>query len=162
LKDLDAAFPSDGYGVSVAYAESADFVSFIMRDSDRARFGSLIERVGAGVAFDRALEDAYGTDMRKLEFQWREDVGRRYGVVPMLTGGGIVWVLILGLTGTAWVKRRQSARAKLEQWAREEAQLDAAIATAEATPPATSDENLPSRPPSAGVVEHEGRWYTLH
>ncbi len=128
LRDLDAGFPTDSYEVNVAYAESADFVSFLMRDADRARFGSLVQRVGAGTPFNRALEDAYGTDVRKLEFQWREEVGRRFGIVPMLTGGGLVWTAIVGLAFAAWLKRRRRAKAKLEQWAREEAELDAAIA----------------------------------
>jgi hypothetical protein len=162
LKDLDTSFPSDGYEVNVAYAESADFVSFLMRDADRARFGSLVQRAGAGASFDRALEDAYGTDVRKLEFQWREEVSRRFGIVPMLTGGGVVWVVILGLTAVAWTKRRRRAKAKLEQWAREEAQVDAVLAASHAAEPTGSDDELPSRPPPSGVVEHEGRWYTLH
>jgi hypothetical protein len=162
LKELDVSFPSDGYEVNVAYAESADFVSFLMRDADRARFGSLIERVGAGVDFDRALEDAYGTDTRKLEFQWREEVNRRFSVVPMLTGGGAVWVLILALAAAAWIKRRRRARVKLEQWASEDARLDAAMAAAQPASAVANDETLPSGPPPSGVVEHEGRWYTLH
>lgn len=127
LRDLDAGFPTESYEVNVAYAESADFVSFLMRDADRARFGSLVQRVGAGTPFNRALEDAYGTDVRKLEFQWREEVGHRFGIVPMLTGGGLVWTAIVGLAFAAWSKRRRRAKAKLEQWAREEADLDAAI-----------------------------------
>ncbi len=162
LKDLDTSFPSESYEVNVAYAESADFVSFLMRDTDRARFGSLVQRVGAGASFDRAIEDAYGTDVRKLEFQWREEVSHRFGVVPMLTGGGVVWLLIIGLAAAAWMKRRRLARAKLEQWATEEAQIDAAIAAARTPEPSGGDEEMPSRPPPSGVVEHEGRWYTLH
>jgi hypothetical protein len=161
LHDLDASFPSDKLRVSVAYAESADFVTFLMRDADRARFGSLIQRLRAGTTFDRALEDAYGTDGRKLEFQWREEVGRRFGIVPILTGGGLLWGLIIALSAVAWHKRRKRAKAKLEQWAREEAALDAAVHAA-ARPAPTPEDDVPSRVPSTPVVEHEGRWYTLH
>jgi hypothetical protein len=160
LRDLDGGFPTDRYEVNLAYAESADFVAFLMRDADRARFGSLVQRVRAGASFDRSLEDAYGTDVRKLEFQWREEVGHRFGIVPMLTGGGVVWVAIVGLAAAAWLKRRRKARAKLEAWAREEAELDAAIAAASG--PDAGEDELPPRVPSVGVVEHEGRWYTLH
>jgi hypothetical protein len=164
LHDLDAGFPSDGYAVNVAYAEAADFVAFLMRDADKARFGSLVQRVGAGVVFDRALEDAYGTDARKLEFQWREEVSRRFGIVPMLTGGGVIWVLIAALATAAWIRRRRHAKAKLAQWALEEAQVDAALpATMSPYASAGAEDDLPaSRVPPAGVVEHEGRWYTLH
>jgi hypothetical protein len=170
LSELDRAFPIDRVEVGVAYAESADVVRFLMRDADRARFGSLVERVRGGVAFDRALEDAYGTDVRTLEFEWREEVGRRFGLIPALTGGGVLWVLIAALSVAAWLKRGQRARAKLAQWAREEAEAEAAVASASALTAASSiksgeAETGPGaslRRPSLPVVEHEGRWYTLH
>jgi hypothetical protein len=168
LSDLDGAFPEDRYAVNVAYAESAGIVAFLLRDSDRARFGSLIERVRAGVVFDRALEDAYGIDSRKLEFEWREEVSRHFSIVPALTGGGLVWVLATALAAVAWVKRRRRARAKLDQWAREEAEMEAAVAAAAARPSdegatASPTDDMPSGPkPGIPVVEHEGRWYTVH
>ncbi len=162
LGALDQGFPSDSYDVSIAYAESADFVNFLMRDTDRTRFGSLVERVRAGADFSRALEDAYGTDMRKLEYEWREAVSRRFGLVPMLTGGGVLWTLIVGLAGAAWFKRRRRAKAKLAQWAREEAEMDTATLATEVVHHPPGDDDLPPRVPSLPVVEHEGRWYTVH
>jgi Peptidase MA superfamily len=172
FEDLDRGFPVDRYDVNVAYAESADFVSFLLRDADRARFGSLVERVRGGAEFGRALDDAYGTDLRKLEYEWRAEVSRRFGMVPALTGGGLLWVIIAGLAIVAWVKRRKRAKEKLELWAREEAQMEVAIASAAAAadreraqkaPAAPAEEEIPARP-ALGVpfVEHEGRWYTVH
>jgi hypothetical protein len=167
LADLDRSFPEDRYEVSVAYAESADFVQYLMRDADRARYGSLIQRVRNGGAFTRALEDAYGTDVPRLEYEWREERARHFGVTPLLTGSGLLWVAVVGLAAVAWLKRRRRARAKLEQWAREEAQADAALVAARAEPSALPEPPLDdSMPPPVGsgvpVVEHEGRWYTLH
>jgi hypothetical protein len=168
LAGLDRGFPAEGSEVSVAYAESADVVRFLMRDDDRARFGSLIQRVRNGTSFDRALEDAYDTDVRKLEYEWREDASRRFGLVPMLTGGGALWTLIAGLTVVAWAKRRKRAKLKLAQWAREEAEMDAAmdaarerVAAAQA-PPEGDVDVPPHMRPGVPIVEHEGRWYTLH
>ena len=149
----------------MAYAESADVVRFLMRDDDRTRFGSLVQRLRAGTAFDRALADAYDTDLRKLEYEWREDVSHRFGVLPLLTGGGAVWTLIVGLSFAAWAKRRRRSKAKLAAWALEEAEMDAAAQAAherlerEKAIPVDEDE-MP--PPAVPVVEHEGRWYTLH
>jgi hypothetical protein len=174
LSSLDADFPADRSDVRVAYSESADFVRFLMRDTDRARFGSLIERTRTGTPFDRSLEDAYGTDLRKLEYEWREGLSRRFGIVPALTGGGLLWVVISALAVVAWVKRRRYAKQKLAQWAREEAEMDAAVSAgargtseplgiavvaASAPPP---DGSTAGPPPVVPVVEHEGRWYTLH
>jgi hypothetical protein len=168
LADLDRGFPSDHYEVTEAYAESADFVRFLMRDADRARFGSLLQKARSGVPFDRTLEDAYGVDIRKLEFQWREELSRRFGIIPTLTGGGLLWIAVSGLAMAAWLKKRRRAKAKLAEWAQEEAAADAATATARAShepsiPPPAGDENVPSsRVPSIPVVEHDGRWHTLH
>jgi|HubBroStandDraft_2_1064218.scaffolds.fasta_scaffold11453_3 hypothetical protein len=170
LAELDQSLPTDRLDVSVAYAEAADVVRFLMRDADRARFGSLIERVRGGAPFERALGDAYDSDIRKLEYEWREEVARRFGYWPVLTGGGLLWVLISALAVAAWVKKRRRAKAQLAQWAREEAEVDAAIAAArnETLSPVRTEsdplreEPVPHRVPSVPVVEHEGRWYTLH
>jgi hypothetical protein len=168
LADLDHSFPADGSEVGVAYAESADVVRFLMRDDDRARFGSLVQRVRAGTSFERALDDAYDTDLRKLEYEWREDASHRFGMVPMLTGGGALWTLMAGLAIVAWAKRRRRAKEKLAAWAREEAEADAALAAAReravAAQGGESDDDAipPHMRPGVPVVEHEGRWYTLH
>ena len=166
LSYLDRGFPADSYEVNEAYAESADFVRFLMRDTDRARFGSLLQRVRVGVPFDRTLEDAYGADVRKLEYEWREELGRRFGVIPMITGGGLLWVAIAGLAGAAWLKKRRRAKAKLAEWAREEAEMDAALAASRAPSEGAAgvgaDDDVPPRMPSVPVVEHDGRWHTLH
>jgi Peptidase MA superfamily len=165
LSYLDKGFPADSYEVNEAYAESADFVRFLMRDTDRARFGSLLQRMRAGVPFDRTLEDAYGADVRKLEYEWREELGRRFGVIPMVTGGGLLWVLVMGLAGAAWLKKRRRARAKLAEWAREEAAMDSVLASSSAATEGAvgpAEHDVPPRMPSIPVVEHDGRWHTLH
>ena len=167
LSDLDRGFPADGYDVSVAYAESADVMRFLMRDPDRDRFGSLVERVRGGEPFGRALEDAYGTDERKLEYEWREEVSHRFSVLPLLTGSGMLWVLASGLAIAAWWRRRKRAKAKLAAWAREEAEMDAALATVrdrrQIVAAAPTEEAMPPMAsPGVPVVEHQGRWYTLH
>jgi hypothetical protein len=173
LSDLDRGFPRDQAGVELAYAEAADVVRFLARDSDRGRFGSLVQRVRIGVPFNRALEDAYSTDVRKLEYEWREDVKKHLRLLPLLTGGGMFGALTGALLVAAWVRRRKQAKAKLAQWAREEAESEVLHATASRSiaaqrvkqSPAAAEaasEDGPPRVPSMPVVEHEGRWYTLH
>jgi hypothetical protein len=166
LTDLDRGFPNDRYQVNVAYAEAADFVRFLLRDADRVRFGSLIERVRGGTPFDRALADAYGTDLRKLEYQWREENGKRFGVMPILTGGSLLWVLVGVLMGIGWWRRRKAAKAKLAQWEREEAAMDAAITAAargeEGVEGEGMHEGMLPRGANVHVIEHEGRYYTVH
>jgi hypothetical protein len=165
LSDLDRGFPMDHGEVSVAYAESVDFLRFLQARSDRLRFASTIERVRDGQAFDRAIGDAYGSDLRKLEFQWRSDVERRYSLIPLLAGGGILWVGVIGALGWGFVKKRRRAKAILAKWAEEEAIEDALLAQRAREAAEVSDVELTRlsmrmRPPAK--VEHDGNWHTLH
>ncbi len=159
LGELDRRFPEHQGQVNIAYAESADVVRFLLHGQDKLRFVSLIERVRAGARFDRALEDAYDTDVRKLEYQWREVCAKRNTFAPMLASGSFVWVLAFGALVLGYRRRKRDAQATLERWEREE-RLEAARA---ASP--TEDDGAfadPSRMPGLPKIEHDGGWHTLH
>ena len=164
--DLDRSFPRDQFEVNIAYAESASFVRFLLKKSDHLRFVSMIERVREGTPFERALGDAYGADLRKLEFQWRGEMDRRYSVIPLLTGGGLIWVLVIGGLGYAYVRKRRRAKAILDKWEQEEALEDALrarrAAEAEALAAAEGEDVLLRVSVKAPKVEHDGNWHTLH
>jgi len=166
LAQLDQGFPRDRFEVNIAYAESGDFVRFLLRDADRARFGSMIERVRNGQPFERALTDAYATDLRKLEYQWREELAKKYTYLPLLTGGSLLWVIVLGAMVVGYVKRRRRAKATLARWEREEAALDAAVAEAQETDslPIVVDAAASAAIQASGLpkIEHDGSWYTVH
>jgi hypothetical protein len=163
LADIDKSFPAENYEVSIAYAESADFVRFLMRKSDHERFLRMIERVRDGQAFDRAVADAYGSDLRKLEFQWKEELSKRYTLIPVVTGGSLVWVLVIGALVVGYIKKRRRNKATLARWAKEEAAMDAAIAAAEEAETRASLELVASQAKAElPKVEHDGHWHTLH
>jgi hypothetical protein len=165
LADLDRGFPANAMDVNIAYAQSVDFLRFLQARTDRLRFASTIERVRNGQSFDRAIGDAYGTDLRKLEFQWRSDVERRYSLIPLLAGGGILWVGVIGALGWGFVKKRRRARAILARWAEEEAIEDAILAQRArdaAELPDADLARLSMRVRAAAKVEHDGNWHTLH
>jgi hypothetical protein len=163
LADIDRNFPSDNFEVSIAYAESADFVAFLMRKSDRARFQALVERVRGGQAFDRAIADAYGSDLKKLEFQWKEELSKRFTYFPVLMGGSLVWVLVIVALVVGYVRRRRRAKATLARWEKEEAAVDAAIRAAKEIEERPSFEHIAIQAKAdLPKVEHDGRWHTLH
>ena len=175
LERLDRSFPADDVTASVAYAEAADVVRFLVREQDRHRFSSLVERVRKGQSFEKALEDAYGTDVATLEFEWREDVARRYTFWPVFFSGGFVWMGALGLFAWGWRRRRRRDKATLARWEKEEAVEDDSkrrrVQVAEDNPRvhivlARSASRLPSAGRSSDAdipkVEHDGRWHTLH
>jgi hypothetical protein len=175
LERLDANFPADAVAADLAYAESADVVRFLLRQQERERFPRLIERVHDGQSFAAALRDAYGLDFISLEYEWREEIARKYSFWPVLFSGTVVWLGVLGLFVVAWQKRRQKSKKTLERWAREEARAERG-AVAAAAPrvhivlPAQQAAEAPELPAIAGApmetevpkVEHEGQWHTLH
>jgi Peptidase MA superfamily len=164
LADIDRSFPTENYEVSIAYAESADFVRFLMRKNDRERFERMIDRVRDGQSFDRAVADAYGSDLRKLEFQWKEELSKRYTIIPVITGGSLVWVLVIGALVVGYIKKRRRSKATLARWAEEEARADAAIAAAEQAETRASlvEVAVQARTSELPKVEHDGSWHTLH
>jgi hypothetical protein len=170
LSDLDRSLPRENAGVSIAYAESADFMRYLLRKSDRMRFSAMIDRVRDGQPFDRAISEAYGADLRRLEFEWRGDLEHRFSVIPVLTGGGLIWVLVIGALVAAYVRRRRRTKAILARWEREEAIEDARIAKMEAEraafiTPLVDVATVANAAKASAVsikVEHHGRWHTLH
>jgi hypothetical protein len=152
--------PANPFEVNVAYAESADFTAFLLRKSDRLRFTAMIERVREGQSFDRAIAEAYNADLRRLEFEWHHKLEQNYSVVPILLGGSLIWVGVMGLVVVAWVRRRKRTKAILARWEREEALEDARLAR-------LAEERLADdvAAPILKVTlktEQNGDWHTLH
>ncbi len=174
LSDIDRSYPREHAGVNIVYAESADFMRYLLRKSDRMRFAALIDRVREGEPFERAAAEAYGADLRRLEFEWRGDLEHRFSIIPVLTGGGLIWVLVIGALVAAYVRRRRRTKAILARWEREEAIEDARIAKLEAeraallapiadVANARALEGSAARASAVSIkVEHHGRWHTLH
>ncbi len=176
LDQLERSFPNEPVTASVAYAQAADLVRFLVRRQDQHRFGALVRRMSKGQTFDQALQDAYGTDVASLEFEWREDVKKRYTYWPILTSGVVIWVAMIGLIAWVWRRRRRRAQATLERWTREEAAADAlvqqqqlmgenrrvhiVVARSNQPAPASLQGRFPE--PDVPKVEHKGDWHTLH
>jgi hypothetical protein len=169
LDRLDAGFPLDQNEASVAYAEAADVVRYLVRHRERFRFQGLVERMRAGQEFTTALRDAYGVELSELEQEWREDVAKRYTFWPVLLSGSVIWFGVIGLFAFAYRKRRRRAKVTLARWAVEEAREDALhhapteervhIVLARGSQPLTIP---PPHETEVPKVQHEGQWHTLH
>ena len=179
LERLERSFPEDAITASIAYAEAADVVRYLARKEDLHRFGGLIERLGQGNGFEAALSGAYGLDRFALEYEWREDVARRYTFWPVLFSTTVVWGGIVGLFFWGYRRKRARDRVILDRWKREEAQEDArALAPKPPTDPTTERVHIVVAGPTPRLaalarshseperdvprVEHDGRWHTLH
>lgn len=132
LAKIDRSFPGESYKVSIAYAQSADVVRYLVRTREQHRFHSLLKRVRDGQGFESALRDAYGVDLVGLEHEWREDVAKRYSFWPVFFSGTVIWVGAIGLFAWGWRRRRRRAKETLQRWEKEEAEEDARLAEARA------------------------------
>jgi hypothetical protein len=162
LSDLDRSMPANPFEVNIGYAEAADFTAFLLRKSDRLRFNSMIERVREGQSFDRAVAEAYNADLRKLELEWHHKLERNYSVVPVLLGGSLLWVGVMGLVVVAWARRRKRTKAILARWEREEALEDARLAKRPPAAARAADGGPPSIIKVTLKTEQNGDWHTLH
>ncbi|MBI5513600.1 MAG: hypothetical protein HY909_07510 [Deltaproteobacteria bacterium] len=120
FQDLDRAFGGHSREVSVAYAESADVVGYLLRLDGPERLPSLLASVRSGRSFDQAVEDTWGRPLARIERGWREDAASRLTLAPLWAGGGVVWTLGVALLVAALVKQRRRRRELLARWEREE------------------------------------------
>ncbi|MDX2051937.1 MAG: peptidase MA family metallohydrolase [Polyangiaceae bacterium] len=175
LSKLVRTFPADAATASVAYAQAADFVRFMVRREDRHRFSGLVRRLNEGVSFGQAVNDSYGAPLETIELEWNEDVSKRYTFWPVLLGGSTLWVALLGLFFWGYRRKRKESKLTLARWAKEEALHDelerfrAASRVhivldprAAAGAPTRPDQFPPKKEHEVPKVEHDGGWHTLH
>lgn len=183
LSSLDRNFPNGLVETPLAYAQSADIVRYLLLGHGEERFAMLLRRLSRGQSFESALDDAYAVDLASLEYDWRQEVAKRYSFWPLLLSGSVVWIGAIGLFFVGWWKKRKKQTETLQRWAREEALEEARAARldspGEQVPRvhivlsgAREGEVLSSFPPPSGIartmdpevpkVEHDGNWHTLH
>lgn len=172
---LERSFPNDAILASIAYAQAADIVRYLVRTQEQYRFDGLVGRIARGMSFDQALVASYGIDRLTLESEWREDIARRYTFWPVLTGSTVLWIGIVGLFFFAYRRRKDRDKKILERWRRDEAAEDALLAAAAVskqrvhivvTSPSSPLPPPPRPTPGADAevpkIEHDGSIHTLH
>jgi hypothetical protein len=131
LDDLDRRFPSRPHAVSLAYAESADFVAWLLRRSGPEKLGEMLGRMRRGQRFETAVSQTWSMGIGSLEQEWRNDLSNRFGALPMFATGSVGWVLVGLLVVLAWRRRKDRSAAIEKRWAEEDArqaQLEIAFA----------------------------------
>jgi len=176
LDELSEHFPSHRGEVDLAYAQSADFVGFLLSGGDnRGRFRGLIRELGQQRPFPEAVEAAYHVPLAYMEREWRSELTRRYGQWPMmfmgLTG---LWVLGAVLLIIGFARMRARDRATLQRWVIEEQPVVAPTsspAPVTTTPAVAVQSNVDtffdnrhakSSDPGVPTVVHDGQSHTLH
>ncbi len=135
IQALDSSFPARHDGVSLAYAQSYDFVGFLTErgrwpdaddNGDRWPFRHFLAEIAAGKSVDGAAQVAFGRTIVELETEWYESVRSRYMWYPIAALGGTFWVFLALLAVIGWRRRTRQKRARLAEMATEEAAFEAA------------------------------------
>lgn len=174
IADLETSFPADAPETSLAYAESADLVHYLMDKPRKPAFSEMLLRLRNGEPFEQALTLSYDADYARLDAGFRKDMARRYGFITVFLVSGAIWLAM----GILFAVRRASERkqemerhlARKAQKPRRDELEEAAQAKAQSTqePPlelsAVQEGMGKALLPESEVpkVEHEGDWHTLH
>ncbi len=181
LDELDARFPSRPHAVDLAYAESADFVGWLLTRVAGGPGGvrRVLHRMHDGESFEVAMSETFSS-VTQLEIDWRAELARRYAALPLLIGSSFAWIIVLALLVLAYRRKRREVARTLARWEAEEAREEAARlararadvermwrdADEEAERAIQNEGDAPLPPPGADDsvprVVHDGREHTLH
>jgi len=114
LETLTDSFPTRLDDVSLAYAQSIDFISFLLEEYGQKRFHRLIRLLAEDWTFLSALKEAYETGLHVLEKKWREDLKLRFTWIPLITGTATLWFLATLIFLLAYIKKRKRKLAGFE------------------------------------------------
>jgi len=108
LQALTESFPTAPPDVELAYAQSIDFVAFLLDRYGRQRFHRLIEFLGRGWSFVNAVEEACDEGIFHIEAEWHADLKMRFTWLPVLTGTATLWFLAALVLMAAWLRKRRA------------------------------------------------------
>jgi hypothetical protein len=128
LSRLDESFGERHGEVNLAYAESADFVGYLLGRDGPARLGVFASHLRAGLPFDEALRRTWAMSLMTAERAWREQVANRHLLLPFALGSGVLSLASAALVFVAFVRTRRRGRATLSRWEAEDARADARAA----------------------------------
>ena len=161
LADLDHHLEDRGDHGSVAAAQAADFVRFLLEE-ERSDAWPVLVHASRDEAFPVAVHSAYQINDRALEREWREDVAKHKAFLPILGAGTGLWVLLaLGVQ----LRRRMRAREDEETTERNPNEKKSKAAKPKMVRMGKGKRRRPATQipePDVPKVSHNGRWHTLH
>lgn len=121
IQDLAYGFPADPQRAHLAYAQSADFISWIAATHGEKSLRVLITELADGAAIDPALRAATGVDVESMDRVWRARLTSGTMWLRAIAGSGILWFVAIIALGVGWWRRRRRNRERMKRWEREEA-----------------------------------------
>ncbi len=114
LEAINDQFPTSVWDVELAYAQSIDFVSFLLGEYGRDTFHRLIKLLAREWPFFLAIEEAYDNSLKSIEEAWHQDLRLRFTWIPLVTGTATLWFLATLVFVLAYLKKRRRKLQALE------------------------------------------------
>lgn len=125
LEALENGFPKDPRRAGLAYAEAADFVSWLVAKHGPETLPALIRRSAAGDSMSKAVYSATGSFLEELEQEWSSsyDEQKTLAFATFATQDALWMLGAFALVGAA-VSRRRRFHKRLKEMEEEERLVD--------------------------------------
>ena len=159
-------YPAGHTDVTLAYAQAADFVGYLLSDSGWHGIRVVLNRLAAGDDFEDAFETAYDSSVARMEKGWRGEMASDFSWLAVVTGSGALWGAIAILFIMAYFTVRRRGRVRMAEMEEEEEPLERLISVVEklektAGVPAGEPGGAQQSPPKT-KIEVDGEIHTLH
>lgn len=124
LEDLSDRFPRNTARAQLAYAESHNAVSMIVRKYGWRNIQKIISEINKGKDFSQAFSDVTGVKLSDFEEKWMDSLNKNYKWISILSSSMVIWVVISVGFIFAYLKYRKVMHDRMEQWEEEENQTD--------------------------------------
>lgn len=115
LKELEDKMPQSHYKANIAYAESADFISYLYRKGGKYRIRGLLLRTKKENDFYIALQKVFGIPISELERKWVEELLMKYSYLPILTSATTFWIFMLFLLILAYIRNVRENKRRINE-----------------------------------------------
>ncbi|MDJ0764938.1 MAG: hypothetical protein QNJ97_18290 [Myxococcota bacterium] len=122
LSSIDR-YPDRPGRISLAYAEAADFVGFLLRQGGWLGIRVVIRKCSQGMAFEEAIAFSYQTDLKDLEQAWLAGLNSKWQWLPLITGTSALWGAMVILFIVAYIAARQRKQKRMAQMEEEEMKI---------------------------------------
>jgi len=120
LSSLAKGFPEGRFQAQMAYAQSADVISFIFREFGLEAIQSMIHNMSNGMDFDYAMVAATGLSPKELDIAWRgRSLSMPLWIRNLSVDSTLLAILSLILLGGSFRKYKQLRTAN-QEWEYEE------------------------------------------
>ncbi|MFQ5679685.1 MAG: peptidase MA family metallohydrolase [Gemmatimonadota bacterium] len=114
LRELSLRFPRDPEPSRLAYLLSYTAVHELASIGGDPGLAALFAELGRGSSVDGALRRVFGLTAAQFEARWRRRVGKRYGVLYVLSRASLFWVAVTLLLLWVGSRRRRRNRERLQ------------------------------------------------